>query len=296
MRLGALPAFRPFVLGITEPRRDLRHTSFARRTDGRLKTYSRDIDLTFVAKLLVAPTLTAFATLLARRFGQSFAGWLVGFPFTSAPVSLFLAVEHGTEFAASAAVGSIASAFAAGVYALVYARAARRGWPLAVIAAALVWAVVAAASKTVAFTPLLLTLLVWAGLLVVARLMPPVRTVAPAPPAAAWDLPARMVVATALVVGITSAAPLLGPFTSGMLSGFPIYATVLAVFAQRELGAEAGIAVMRGLTAGVFAFATFFFVIASFLGTLGIATTFVLATVAIVLVQAASFVLLRRST
>ena len=211
-------------------------------------------------------------------------------------MSLFLAIENGTEFAATAAIGSIASAFAAGVYALVYARAARRGWPFAVIAATLVWAVVAAASRTIAFTPLILTLLVWAGLLVVVRLMPPVTALAPSPPAAAWDLPARMVVATALVVGVTSAAPVLGPFASGMLAGFPVYATVLAVFAQRALGAEAGIAVMRGLTAGVFAFATFFFVIASLLGTLGIATTFVLATIAIVLVQAASFMLLRRST
>lgn len=246
-------------------------------------------------KILVAPALTAFATLVARRFGQSFAGWLVGFPFTSAPVSLFLALEHGTEFAAAAAVGSIASAFSAGLYALVYARVARRGWPLATLAATAAWVVVAVASRSIALTPLLLYAVVVAALLAVVRAMPPARAVAAAQRAPLWDLPARMAVATALVLGVTTSASVLGPFTSGLLAGFPVYATVLAVFAQRALGAAAGVAVMRGLTAGVFAFATFFFVIASLLGAVGIAATFALATVAILLVQATTFTLLRRS-
>jgi hypothetical protein len=210
-------------------------------------------------------------------------------------VSLFLAIEHGTEFAAAAAVGSIASAFTAGLYALVYAHVAPRGWPLATLAATAAWAIVAALSRTVALTPLLLYAIVLAGLALVVRLMPPARAIEAAPPAAVWDLPARMVVATALVLGVTAGASALGPFTSGLLAGFPVYATVLAVFAQRALGAVAGIAVMRGLTAGVFAFATFFFVVASLLGALGVVTTFVLATVAILLVQAATFTLLRRA-
>jgi hypothetical protein len=252
------------------------------------------VELTLL-KILVAPALTAFATLIARRFGQSLAGWLVGFPFTSAPVSLFLALEHGAEFAAAAAVGSIASAFDAGLYALVYARIAPRGWPVATLAATTAWAGVAMLSRAIALTPALVYAVVLLGLALVVRLMPQAGAIDAAPPAAAWDLPARMVVATALVVGVTAGASALGPFTSGLLAGFPVYATVLAVFAQRALGADAGIAVMRGLTAGVFAFATFFFVIASFLGALGIVTAFALATVAILLVQAVTFTMLRRS-
>jgi hypothetical protein len=104
-----------------------------------------------------------------------------------------------------------------------------------------------------------------------------------------------MLVATALVLGVTSAAPILGPFTSGLITGFPLYAAVLAVFAQRTLGPSAGIAVMRGLVAGAFGYVAFFFVVAAELPTFGLATTFVLAMLAILLVQGVSLVLLRRA-
>lgn len=209
-------------------------------------------------------------------------------------MSLFLAIEHGDDFAAAAAVGSIASALAASVYALVYARTATRGWPYAVAAASVAWALFAFASRAVSLPPLVTTLIVWAGLALIARAMPRPAPLSAAPRAARWDLPARMVVATALVLGVTAAAPVLGPFMSGMLAGFPVYATVLAVFAQRVLGPDAGMAVMRGLTAGVFAFATFFFVIATMLPSFGITVSFIVATAAILLVQALSLVLLRR--
>src|SRR5437762_10944083 len=92
-------------------------------------------------KLVLTPSLIAFATLLGRRLGQSFAGWLVGFPFTSGPVSLFLALEHGTDFAAAAAVGSIASVVAQGAFALAYAHSAMRGWVKALAAAMAAFAV-----------------------------------------------------------------------------------------------------------------------------------------------------------
>lgn len=259
------------------------------------KTYSRPIDPTFVIKLLVAPTLTAFATLLARRFGQSIAGWLVGFPFTSAPVSVFLAIEHGNDFAAAAATGSIASALAAGIFALAYAHSSHRGWLFATTVATLFWAVVAATLRAIAFAPLVLTVLAWAVFAIAIRLMPRAGPIAPPQPPSRWDLPARMLVATALVLGVTSAAPILGPFTSGVITAFPLYATVLAVFAQRASGPDAGIAVMRGLLAGAFAFVAFFFVLTTELPALGLVTTFALATLAILAVQGVALVVLRRS-
>ena len=98
----------------------------------------------------------------------------------------------------------------------------------------------------------------------------------------------------AIWLRFTSAAPVLGPFTSGLITAFPLYAAVLAIFAQRSIGPYAGVAVMRGLVAGAFAFVAFFFVIATELPSLGIVATFALATLAVVAVQGVALVLLRR--
>jgi hypothetical protein len=185
---------------------------------------------------------------------------------------------------------------AQGAFALTYARTRALGWPAALGLAALVFAAGALLLRAVELTPLATAVAAWAVLIVVGRLLPPRpasrRNVAAATPR--WDLPARIVVATTLVVALTTAAPLLGPFTSGVISGFPLYATVLAVFAQRSVGADAAADVMRGLVAGLFGFATFFLVIASTLPAFGIGVAFALATGAILVVQAIALVALRR--
>ena len=108
-----------------------------------------------------------------------------------------------------------------------------------------------------------------------------------------WDIPARMVVATAFVVALTSAAPLLGPRLAGLLAPFPLYGAVLATFAHRLQGREPAVNVLRGLLLGLFAFASFFLVLAVLLPE-GIAPAFAVAIVAAAGVQAGSLVTGRR--
>jgi hypothetical protein len=55
---------------------------------------------TLALKLVVTPLLVGAASLAARRWGSEVGGWLVGIPFTSAPVTFFLALGPGTHFAA----------------------------------------------------------------------------------------------------------------------------------------------------------------------------------------------------
>src|SRR5439155_1527475 len=78
------------------------------------------------------------------------------------------------------------------------------------------------------------------------RLIPPPDILEQAPEAPRWDLPVRMFVATGLVILITSAAPLLGPKLSGLLTTYPVYAGVLAVFAHAQRGGAAAVQVVRG--------------------------------------------------
>src|SRR5437867_9741650 len=107
-----------------------------------------------------------------------------------------------------------------------------------------------------------------------------------------WDLPVRMVLATGLVLVLTGIAPRIGAHLSGLLSPFPVYAGVLAIFAHRQSGAGAN-AVLRGLLLGLFAFASFFLVLALGLDRLGIGLSFALATLVALLVQGSTLRLVR---
>ncbi|MBU6422843.1 MAG: hypothetical protein KGQ88_02270, partial [Chloroflexi bacterium] len=225
-----------------------------------------------------------------------FAGWLVGFPFTSAPVSLFLALEQGHAFAARAAVGSVAGVLAQTAFPLAYVGLRSRGWPASFAAGTLAFAVVGAAVRFIALPVVGLATVDVVVLLAALRVLPHTRDLAERSVAAPrWDLPSRAIAATALVVGLTEVAPLLGPFTSGILSGFPVYASVLAIFAHRTLGPGPAADVMRGLVAGLFGFAAFFLVVALALLPLGMLAAYALATIAVVAVQSVSLALLRRS-
>src|SRR5580704_15732759 len=145
---------------------------------------------TLLLKLIVTPVLIGAASLAGRRWGETVSGWFIGLPLTSGPVCWFLALEQGTGFAAAAARGCLAGAAAEAGFCLAYGVTARKaGWIRSFAAGTLAFAACAA----------------------VLMLMPSLaggRAQLPEPPA--WDLPARMAVATVLVLVLTEVAPLLG--------------------------------------------------------------------------------------
>jgi hypothetical protein len=108
-----------------------------------------------------------------------------------------------------------------------------------------------------------------------------------------WDIPARMVVATAFVLALTSAAPVLGARLAGLIAPFPLYASVLAAFAHRVAGRDAAVGVVRGLLLGLFAFASFFLAVTLLLPN-GIAVAFAAAIVAAIAVEVGTLVAGRR--
>jgi hypothetical protein len=256
--------------------------------------------LILALKLVLTPALIAAATLVGRRFGPSISGWIVGLPFTSGPVSLFLALEQGTSFAAAAAAGSIAGVSASAVFAVAYAAMARRsGWPASLTVASVAFAVAVVALRAAPLDsglPFPLLALYGGGVaaaLAGVRLIPPPRALEEAPRPPRWDLPVRMVVATALVVVITSAAPFLGPQLSGLLTTYPVYAGVLAVFAHSQRGGAAATQVVRGLCFGILAFATFFLAVGALVDRAGVLGAFAVAVTGAVLVQALTLTRIR---
>jgi hypothetical protein len=248
---------------------------------------------TLVLKLVLTPMLIAGASLAGRRWGQSVGGWLVGLPLTSGPVAFFLAIEHGAGFAAAVAVGSLAGAIAEAAFCLAYGWLTARGWVAALAAASVVFAIVALGLQRLAWPPPILAASVFVILVIALALLPrrAIRAAPPSPPR--WDLPARMLITTVLVVGLTALAPTLGPRLSGLLATFPVYAAILTVFAHRA-GPAPAVQVLRGLLLGLFSFGAFFLVLGGSIERLGIAAGFAVATAAALAVQMGSLVFVVR--
>ena len=256
-------------------------------------------------KLVLTPILVGAASLAGRRWGSGLGGWLIGIPFTSGPIVLFLALDLGQDFAARAAASVMAGAISQAAFCLAYAwTAQRRRWALSLIAATAGFAVVtvvlraAALSGPGSFVVIILVLVVSLFLMPQSSAsLSPSRRAGDLPMNGeafpGWDLPARMIVATAFVVALTTIAPLLGARLAGLLAPFPLYGSVLAAFAHRIQGAGPAVAVVRGLLLGLFAFSSFFFVLALLLPR-GVALAFACAIVAALVVHGLSLLIGRR--
>lgn len=258
-------------------------------------------------KVVLTPALIGAASLAGRRWGSAVSGWLIGLPFTSGPVIFFLALTHGVVFAATTATGTLAGAVSQAAFCLAYSWLAWRGrWLWALLGGCLAFVACTVLLRGIVLAPMLVFLGVLVVLTAALRLMPREHsakatsgsiptTELPTAPAPWWDLPARMVIATGFVLVLTDSAPLLGPQLTGLLAPFPMFGAILAVFAQRQHGPASAVSVLRGLLLGLYAFASFFIVVAMLIAPFGIARAFVCAIVSALVVQAGSLAIMRRA-
>ena len=251
---------------------------------------------TLVLKLVLTPLLVGGASLAARRWGPSIGGWIVSLPLTSGPILFFLALDQGPAFAADASVGTLLGLAAIAGFAAAYATASPRGPLPSIAAASVAFVVVGFALQAVAAWPFaVLVVLVSAAIAAVISRLPAGRVGRSSTGHPRWDLPARVVVGTVLVVGLTAIAPRLGPVTSGIVSTFPAYVSVLAVFAHVQDGRFAALGVLRGLLTGLFGTVAFYVVVHTCVVPLGIAPTFALAIVVAVSISAVALRRIRHS-
>jgi hypothetical protein len=221
------------------------------------------------------------------------SGWLVALPLTSGPIVLFIALEQGASVAQQAAGGSLLGATAQVAFAAAYTVVARRiGWipSLATAVAAFFAIALAVPPLPPAASYVLLVAVVATFLAGFGQQRGSFDAAVPTP---AWDIPARVVAATVLVVAISALAPIVGGRASGILATFPVYAAVLATFAHVTRGLQEAGAVLRGLATGLLGFGAFFLALSLLLGTVGIATSFLAALAIGCVVQAATLPLVR---
>jgi hypothetical protein len=253
--------------------------------------------IVFIFKLGAAPLLIGGVSLAGRRWGPAVSGWLVGLPLTSAPVLLFLALEHGATAAVQGTQGVLMGGIAVTAFCLAYSRAAEH-WPWwGALTAALAAYLLAAAVLGRLVVPIpAACALVAAALALALWLLPPLgpRPVAVIPPR--WDLPLRMALATGIILVLTSVVPLFGAHIVGLLSSFPAMVTILGTFAQRQQGPAAAAAIMRGVVLGLFGFAAFYLIIGLAILHWGIGLAFLAATGATLAVQGASLRLAHRAS
>lgn len=109
-----------------------------------------------------------------------------------------------------------------------------------------------------------------------------------------WDLPARLGIAAAFVVVQTGIAGWLGPRLSGLVTPFPIVVILLTAFAHHQLGVAGARHVLRGFLVGMYAFASFFLVVAIGLGPLGAVAAYLLGLGACLVINGMTLWALRR--
>lgn len=250
----------------------------------------------FLLRLAITPVLVGLVALVQRRYGDRLGGRLVGFPLTTAPFLLVLCLTHGPDLTAAAAHGVVVGQISVVLFCLTYARLAPYTRPWVALAASLVTGTLcvlglATQASTWAAAGIVLTAI---G---VALLTWPVTRAGeqPAPRAESrWETPVRMTVAGAVVAVLTGAAKILGPELAGVLSTTPVILSVLTPTTHRTAGPPAARLLLRGAVTSMPASVLFSAALAAALPRYGPGSAFLLATVAMVLADTATQLVVSR--
>ena len=231
------------------------------------------------AKIAITPALMWAVSAAARRWGSLVGGLLSGLPLTSAPISIYLALEQGKTFAADAAVGSAEGLGAVTLCYLAYVVCAPRMGPVAALCAALSAFVLGGLVLHGLIRPglWLAAAIDLPAMALVVALCPPPAGPAPAgarPIPPRWDMPARLAAATALVLLVSNLAPYLGSGLSGLLAPIPIISWPLIAFARFQDGVRASLDVVRGSAQGAFGVLAFYGCVHLSLGQTGLVTAY----------------------
>jgi hypothetical protein len=215
-------------------------------------------------RLLLVPAAVWLASLAARRFGHRVSGYLGGMPLIGGPITLFLALDHGADFAARSATLTLGAIAGQAAQLLVFTHAARVArWPMALIAG---WSAFLAAALGVAWLeprPVAALALAMASL-ALARLLLPHESGAPSRPSIPpLEMRMRLGAAFLLAALILWSAARFGPVVSGLLLSLPITGSIMPPFTLSLYGSDAVARLVRGFLTGLTGFMSFFFVVAS---------------------------------
>ena len=242
-------------------------------------------------KLVLVPVLIWCLTIAGRRWGPAVSGWLSAFPILSAPILFIVALQHGTAFAAGAALSTLTAVLGNTTFGICYAWSATRfSWIPSVLAGFAGYFLVIAGLYFWSPPVFLAAPVVLAGLLVAPRLYPVSAIESPAPAGAQPpnDMLWRMATGVSLVLLVTHFSSTLGPKLSGAFAMFPIMSPVLAVFSHRYYGSAYAIRLLQGMVLGYYSFSVFCIALVLALPVTSIGVAFLVSLGCAILMQAIS--------
>jgi hypothetical protein len=249
-----------------------------------------------ILKLTLAPLIIGAASLAGRRWGSTASGLILGLPIFSGPIVLILALSHDAAYAANASLGVLSGGLSLVAYALAFSWLATRfRWPVSLSVGLAIFFSITVILQATIFPLPVAALLVTAAVALGLRLLPKGNTATTheAKPGR-WDIPGRILIGMAFILGITGIAPFIGPRLSGLLTTIPIYVTILAIYNQRLQGPDSVARLFRGLLVGIFAFSGFFVTLIILLERTSIPLAFLAATWAALAIQTCSLVYMQR--
>lgn len=222
------------------------------------------------------------ASLAARRWGHAVSGYLGGMPLIGGPITFFLALDHGADFAARSALFTVAAVAAQAAHLLAFGHAGRGGarWFVALPLGWLAFALVAMLAARLPWQPAFAYGAALACLALAAWGLPRPHGAATPPAIPRIELRLRLVAAVALAAFILWSAPRFGPVVSGILLSLPITGSIMPPFTLALYGADALARLLRGFVVGITGFASFFVVVAASAPAWGIGWSFAAAVAA----------------
>lgn len=213
-------------------------------------------------KLTLAPLLTIAVTLSTRRWGNAIGGWVTGLPLLAGPISLLFSLQYGLSFGQQAAAGTILGLVGVCAFAYVYAYLSERSsWLIALLGSLLSFFLTLGLMHFIDPNFFISLILLFAGLCICIYGIPFIDCKPIQLETVWWDLPLRICIVTALTLGITTVAPLLGEKLSGLISPIPVFTIVFVVIAHQTRTLRAVKRLLRGVVTSLFGFATFFVVV-----------------------------------
>lgn len=242
----------------------------------------------FLLKITITPVLVALMSLAARRWGPKVGGLIMGLPWMTGPILFFLGLERGEAYAAHTAVGVLLGTIGIGAYLTVYAHVARRAaWPVSLALGSITYAAVGYSLSGLDLGLWLAAASGAASLCAAFLLIPR----APDPGGVRylpwWDIPMRMLATAVLVAIITFSADHLGPELSGVVATYPVILSVIGTFTHSQWGWAAVAQIARGVALSLQSFVVFFLTIGLMAEIKGLTWSFLLASVAALILSAA---------
>jgi hypothetical protein len=210
-----------------------------------------------LAKMAATAAIVVSASLIAERTGPLVAAMVATLPVSAGPVYVFLALDHGDAFIATAALGSIGSNMATAGFSLAYVLAAQRlGAAPSLVAALTAWCVTLPVFKTLDLPFAGMLAVVMLGFPLLHFLVKPYLAAKPLqPPRLAWyAIPLRALIVSLLVAAVTTLSSSIGPQWSGYFATMPVVLSTIAIFVHPRIGGPATAAVIGSGLLGLMGF------------------------------------------